>query len=144
MHVGASERLGIPPVAEWAESIETFAGDLAEVEPAGSDAPTGVLVVRLFNWKPADDAASAERFYVDVYAPHVRRLPGVRRYLQGQVVSLRSRAPRLARLTVLECAGWDAMRSAVNPALLPRVSRLEEWADNIETYVTEYQEIPRE
>lgn len=142
-HAGPSERLGIPPIAEWADHIESFGGELAEVDPPGDDSATGVLAVRLFNLKTGDAAAAAEQFYTGAFAPSVRRLPGVRRYLQGAVVNLRSRAPRLSRLSVIECAGWDAMRAATNPQL-PGVSRLEEWADEIETYVTEYQEIPRD
>lgn len=140
---GHSERLGIPPISEWADHIESFGGELAEVDPPGSDSLTGVLAVRLFNLKEGDPAG-AERYYTEVFAPGVRRLPGVRRYLQGSVVSLRSRAPRLSRLSVIECATWDAMRAAATPQLPPGVTPLHEWASSIETYVTEYEEIPRD
>jgi hypothetical protein len=144
MQPGASERLGIPPIAEWAESIETFGGELDEVGPEGSDAPNGVLAIRLFNLKSGEAAADGERYYAEVFAPQVRKLGGVRRYLRGPVVSLRSRAPRLGRISVIDCVSWGAMQEAVNPPLPPGMSPLDNWAEDAEVYVTEYEEIPRE
>ena len=141
---GPSARLGIPPISEWAENIESFSGELADVAPPGEDSASGVLAVRLFNLKAGDEVAGAEQFYKDVFAPNLRRLPGVRRYMQGTVESLRSRAARLGRLTLIECATWDAMRAAANPQLPAGVSSLSEWADAVEMYVTEYEEIPRD
>ncbi|MCX6023979.1 MAG: hypothetical protein NTZ05_20060 [Chloroflexi bacterium] len=141
MQPGASERIGIPAVGEWAAAVETFGGDLSEVDPTGDIAATGALTVRLYNLNPADPAA-AERYYSEVFAPQVRRLPGVRRYLHGPVLSLRRNAPpRLGRLTLIECAGWEAMRASARPELPPGVSGPEQWTEAVETYATEFEDV---
>ncbi|MBI4498210.1 MAG: hypothetical protein HY689_09955 [Chloroflexi bacterium] len=143
---GVSERLGVPPIAEWVESLETYTADLTAISPMAPPQPQTVLEVVLCNLQPVATPEEADRYYREVYAPYDRQRPGLRRYLVGPTIGLRNAPPAFSRLALLEYEHWSALHAAPAPATAPPpwILPLEAWCCDIQRFVAEVEEVPRE
>ena len=139
---GVSERLGVPPVAEWVESLMVYTGDLDAVPPVEPSPAKGVLALWLLRLRPTEHPGENERYYRDVFAPFERQFPGIRAYLTGPIVTLRSAPLAYDHLTLMEYESWSALQPSGVPDRPPAWIRpMNEWCQIYESYSAEFEEV---
>jgi hypothetical protein len=143
----AEGKSGGTPMSEWAIDTEAYTADMVEIPDAtdsgGADTDNqGLLSVWLFNFLPVASYEETERYYLEAYSPHIRKMPGLRQYLVGSTFAMGEQEPRFSRLTTLEI---DGPPSGDQRQMPPWVRPMPEWCRDIESYTIQFEEVaPRQ
>lgn len=147
---GAEQKAGLRPLRRWATKVEDYVAeavdipDLTHSQPFYPDRSQGTLSIWLFNFLPVASPEECQRYYLEAYAPHIRKMPGLRQYLAGKTLALGRDEPSYSRLTIVEIdpVEREKMAAQPHPAASPWVRPMTEWCSEITNYLAEFAEVP--
>jgi len=147
---GAEEKAGLRPLRQWAARVQDYVADAVEIpdltnsQPFYPDRSRGLLSIWLFSFLPVASFEECQRYYIEAYAPHIRKMPGLRTYLVGRTLAMGRDEPRFSRLSILEIDPAEQARrgALVPPSGPPWVRPMEEWCSAITNYVVDFTEVP--